>query len=79
MFECGKHGWRNLQTMCPVCSSLQSVTSGTLTIPGPDQTLAYDEWWAIFSDYQDLSSGRLSKIPWGGGSNMTSTFKVKRC
>ena len=34
------------------------------------------EWTAIFSDFQDLSSGILQDEPWLGGSNMTSTFKV---
>lgn len=44
----------------------------------PDPTLAEDEWYVVFSDYRDLSRGVIQKTPWMGGSNMTSTFKVKR-
>lgn len=46
--------------------------------PEPDPSLAEDEWWAVFGDYRNLTVGSLSKVPWQGGSNMTSTFKVKR-
>ena len=46
--------------------------------PKPDPNLAEDEWHAIFSDWQNLDHGLLQKIPWLGGSNMTSTFVVKR-
>lgn len=44
----------------------------------PDPKLAPDEWHAIFPDYRDLTDGRITKVPWGGGSNMTSTFVVGR-
>ena len=46
--------------------------------PSPDPTLAEDEWYAIFPDYRTLIDGRITKIPWQGGSNMTSVFKVKK-
>lgn len=44
----------------------------------PDLSLAEDEWHLIFPDYRNLKEGRASKVPWGGGSNMTSTFIVGR-
>lgn len=57
----------------------KSLSRHGITIPRePDPTLATDEWYAIFSDYKDLTSGAITKIPWSGGSNATSTFKVKR-
>jgi hypothetical protein len=43
-----------------------------------DTSLADDEWHLIFPDYRDLKEGRASKVPWSGGSNMTSTFIVGR-
>lgn len=43
-----------------------------------DPTLEEDEWHVIFNDYRDLSSGVITKMPFQGGSNMTSTFIVKR-
>lgn len=46
--------------------------------PKPDPTLAEDEWHVIFSDHTDLTNGTISKIPWKGGLNTTSTFIVKR-
>ena len=46
--------------------------------PEPDPNLAEDEWHAIFSNYKNLTIGTLTKTPWQGGSNMTSTFIVKR-
>lgn len=46
--------------------------------PEPDPTLAEDEWWAVFSDYRNTTTGTISKIPWKGGSNMTAVYKVKR-
>ncbi len=51
---------------------------GMFLPPKPDPTLAEDEWYAIFPNFQDLTSGSITKIPWGGGSNSTSVFKVKR-
>ena len=44
----------------------------------PDPSLADDEWYAIFSDFQNTTTGTITKIPWRGGSNMTSVFVVKR-
>ena len=44
----------------------------------PDPTLAEDEWHVIFSDHKDLTTGTITKIPWQGGLNTTSTFIVKR-
>lgn len=44
----------------------------------PDPSLAPDEWYAIFSDFQNTTTGTITKIPWRGGSNMTSVFVVKR-
>ena len=44
----------------------------------PDPSLADDEWYAIFSDFQNTVTGTITKIPWRGGSNMTSVFVVKR-
>lgn len=46
--------------------------------PKPDPSLAEDEWYAIFSNHNDTTTGTLTKIPWGGGSNTTSVFIVKR-
>jgi hypothetical protein len=46
--------------------------------PKPDSSLAEDEWYAIFTNFNDTTTGTITKIPWGGGSNMTSVFKVKR-
>lgn len=55
------------------------LTSYGLTIPeGPDPNLAEDEWYAIFPDFQNTTEGRITKVPWGGGSNMTAVYKVKR-
>jgi hypothetical protein len=44
----------------------------------PDPSLAEDEWYAIFSDFQNTTTGTITKIPWEGGSNMTAVYKVKR-
>lgn len=46
--------------------------------PKPDPNLADDEWHVIFADHTNLMSGTISKIPWMGGLNTTSTFVVKR-
>jgi hypothetical protein len=46
--------------------------------PEPDPNLASDEWYAIFSDYRNTTEGIITKIPWGGGSNNTAVYKVKR-
>lgn len=43
-----------------------------------DHYLEEDEWHVIFNDYRDLSNGVITKMPFQGGSNMTSTFIVKR-
>lgn len=56
-----------------------SMRLQNLFIPSkPDPDLAEDEWYAIFVDHRNLLTGTLTKIPWADGSNMTSTFKVKR-
>lgn len=56
-----------------------SMRAQGLIVPQkPDETLAEDEWWAVFSDYRDVTTGVLSKIPPQSGSNMRSIFKVKR-
>lgn len=49
-----------------------------LVPPIPYPTLAEDEWYAIFSNYQNTVTGMITKIPWQGGSNATAVYKVKR-
>jgi len=44
----------------------------------PDPTLEADEWYAIFSNFQDTTKGIITKVPWQGGSNATAVYKVKR-
>lgn len=46
--------------------------------PKPDPNLAEDEWYAIFSNWQDTTTGTITKIPWSGGANSTAVYKVKR-
>lgn len=46
--------------------------------PKPDPNLAPDEWYAIFSDFQNTTEGIITKVPWQGGSNMTAVYTVKR-
>lgn len=56
-----------------------SIKSQSMFVPPkPDPTLAEDEWYAIFSNWQNLTEGTITKIPWKGGSNATSVFKVRR-
>jgi hypothetical protein len=56
-----------------------SMRAQSMFVPDkPDPSLAEDEWYAIFSDFQNTTSGTITKVPWRGGSNMTAVFVVKR-
>lgn len=44
----------------------------------PDRSLAKDEWWAVFSDYQDPITGYISKIQPKMLSGSSALFKVKK-
>ena len=57
----------------------ESMKQQNMLIPDrPDPTLAADEWYAVFSNYQDLTSGYLTKIHPRALLGSSSLFKVKR-
>lgn len=49
-----------------------------MEVPKPDPTLAEDEWYAIFSNYQDKTSGYITKIMPRELLGSSSLFKVKK-
>lgn len=73
-----------VNTACDNCScgkaaAIDSAILGMSCGSGkPDPNLAPDEWYAIFTDFQDTTTGTITKVPWQGGSNMTAVYKVKR-
>lgn len=44
----------------------------------PDPSLAEDEWYAVFSNYQDKTSGYITKIMPRALLGSSSLFKVKK-
>ena len=57
----------------------KSMRDQQLTIPDkPDPSLEKDEWYAIFSNYQDLTTGYITKIPPRALLGSSSMFVVKK-
>lgn len=79
MDDRGLEGWFKVERFrgltCPVIETAAKL--GLMEVKA-DPTLGPDEWHLIFPDYRDTSFGVAQKKPWGGGSNMVSTFVVTR-
>lgn len=69
-----KHVYRDPGS-CVTLDAFKAMMAPTLPVL-PE--LGEHEWHAVFGDFRNLTFGTLSKDPWQGGSNMTSTFKVTR-
>lgn len=62
----------------PTSKPMASLSFSAHFVNKPDPSLEEDEWHVIFHDYRDLTKGIITKVPWPGGSNMVSTFVVKK-